>query len=115
MKTILIAFAIPSVVALLMAGAGSIFCRYRLRQYWINLLITLDQGVNTLCGGAPDETISSACYRFGARLPPKSKLWWLAYRGVNLLFFWQADHCREAYNSERDRKHLPPDLSSGSA
>lgn len=29
------------------------------RRYFLNLLIALDQGINTLIGGDPDETISS--------------------------------------------------------
>lgn len=95
------------VVFLLAALAGLVICRHRWRGYVLNLLIAVGQGINTLCGGSPDETISSACYRFGARIPPKSRLWRWAYRGVNLLFFWQVDHCRGAYNSERERKHLP--------
>ncbi len=102
--------AAPVAVFLCAAAVGSVCCRHRLKEYLLNLLIWLDQGVNTVCGGSPDETISSACYRFGARIPPKSGLWWCAYKGVNLLFFWQRDHCRGAYNSEREGKHLPQQL-----
>jgi hypothetical protein len=29
---------------------------------------------------------------------------------INALFFWQVDHCRDAYESELKRHHLPPIL-----
>ena len=123
MEIFLVILAAPVAVFLCAAVIGCVLClaradqtkapapnRHRLGEYLLNLLIAFDQLVNTLCGGSPDETISSACYRFGARLPPKSLGWRLVYRGVNLLFFWQKDHCRGAYNSERERKHLPESL-----
>jgi len=31
----------------------------KLKQYFWNILISFDQFVNTICGGDPDETISS--------------------------------------------------------
>ncbi len=31
--------------------------------YFKNVLIALDQLLNTVCGGFPDETISAVCYR----------------------------------------------------
>lgn len=65
------------------------------------VLVALDQLVNTFFGGMADETISSRLHRrrlrgsaFGAKL-------------VNRLFFWQDDHCKEAYESEMTRQHLP--------
>lgn len=32
-------------------------------RYLFNLLVALDQLVNALCNGAPDETISARCWR----------------------------------------------------
>lgn len=52
-----------------------------------------------------DETMSSFAYRLYRDRGYKH---W--YRLINHLFFWQKDHCREAYESERDRNHLPPEM-----
>lgn len=51
-----------------------------------------------------DETLSSRCHRW--RLAGIS---WPA-KAVNALFWWQNDHCRSAYESERDGRQLPPEL-----
>jgi len=65
--------------------------------------IALDQLVNTLFGGWADETISARLYR------NKQNSWyWSAwYKTVNKLFFWQTDHCLEAYKSELARTQYP--------
>ncbi len=68
-------------------------------------LIAIDQLVNTLCGGWPDETLSSRVYRH-AVLEGKAR-WRYPYRCINAVFFWQQDHCRGAYQRERTRRHLP--------
>ena len=78
-----------------------------MRKYLLNLLVALDQLINTLCGGSPDETISAVAYRKGGhRLDPLR--WRLTYRLINLLFWWQQDHCLSAYESEVTRRHLHP-------
>jgi len=59
--------------------------------------IALDQQVNALLGGSPDETLSARCHREDLAIK----------RLVNLLFFWQNDHCYQAYLSELYRKQLP--------
>lgn len=69
------------------------------------VLIALDQLINALHGGWADETISSRAYRLRHRMPYR------LYRFViDLLFFWDADHCRQAYESERLRMQAPPEL-----
>lgn len=68
----------------------------------IQVLIAVDQLINTLLGGLADETLSSRAYRHsrdGSRKWPE-KL-------INTLFFWQKDHCKTAYESELNRNHLP--------
>ena len=63
-----------------------------------NLLIAIDQVLNVLVGsGFCDETLSAFAHRKGG---------WRR-EVINALFFWQADHCAEAYWSERLRKQLP--------
>jgi len=64
-------------------------------RYFLNLLIALDQFGNALLGGDPDETISS---RFGKR--SKSNLFG---RCINLLFFWQPQHCQKSAEADEGK------------
>lgn len=48
-----------------------------------------------------DETLFSRVHR--RRLRDKSFI----AKVINFIFFWQNDHCKEAYESELKRKHLP--------
>lgn len=59
------------------------------RYFW-NLLISFDQSVNALCGGSPDETISS---RIGKRRDGRERFW---SRVVDKIFFWQKDHTKNS-------------------
>ena len=66
--------------------------------YGKSVLIALDQLVNALCGGWPDETLSSRAWRWhltGVRSWPLRLLDSIAR------FFGDKDHCRESYESER--------------
>ena len=69
------------------------------------ILVAIDQFVNTLFFFFSDETISSRSHR--AYVTGKRK--W-ARNVINALFFWQEDHCKEAYESELTRTQLPPEL-----
>lgn len=73
----------------------------KLLSYLKNTLIAFDQLCNALLFGSPDETFSARAYRL------KDDGWGLTYKGINLLFFWQEDHCKGSYTSEVIRKHLP--------
>lgn len=73
--------------------------------YGKRTLIAVDQLLNTLLGGWPDETLSSRCYRWardGVRAWPR--------RVVDGLFFWQREHCKSSYESEREGRQSPPEL-----
>ena len=81
-----------------------------------NILIALDQLANTLCGGWPDETLSSRAFRWrrdGLRHWP--------CRIIDRLFFWDTEtrggriarHCQLSYESERLRLQQPPELRGG--
>ena len=72
-------------------------------KYITNILIAFDQFLFTLFGGYPDETFSSACYRYRN----KHRIWKIIYLLVNSLFFWQKNHCFLSYESEKKRAHLP--------
>ena len=54
----------------------------------------LSQGVNCiLLGGHHDVTVSARAYLNRER----SRVWYAAYRALNAVFFWQADHCRDSW------------------
>lgn len=69
-------------------------------------LIAIDQVFNTIISvkgdgfGMADETISARAWR----LREKSMF---PYKFINMLFFWQNNHCRGAFNAEMQRKHMP--------
>lgn len=76
-----------------------------MKEYWFHVSVAFDQLLNALFCGTCDETLSSRAYRLkverGRELP---------YKIINILFFWQKDHCKEAYESEINRMHLPPQM-----
>lgn len=71
------------------------------------ILIGIDQLANTLIGGMADETVSSRAFRGYTAGKPH---WTAAYRLINLLFFWQDDHCFQAYRSEIERRQMPQEF-----
>ena len=73
--------------------------------YVKRVFIGIDQLVNALCGGWPDETLSSMAWRWhtdGVRHWP--------YYVIETLFFFDKNHCRESFESERLGRQLPPEL-----
>lgn len=73
--------------------------------YVKNLLIAVDQFVNAVLCGWPDETLSSRSWRWkidGISSIPNDI--------VNFLFFWEKEHCKNSYESERTGRQLPPEL-----
>lgn len=69
------------------------------------VLISIDQLVNAVLAGWPDETMSSRAWRWeqdGIRSWPR-KL-------IDALFFMEKEHCRQSYISEREGRQLPPEL-----
>ena len=75
-------------------------------------LIALDQLLNTVIGikgdgfGYADETLSARAWR----LRSQSNF----YRVINTIFFWQQNHCKEAYESEVNNRHLPSEYGAHS-
>jgi len=80
----------------------------RLKVYAWNLLIALDQLVNVISGGYPDETFSCRTHR---KAQAGQWFWRLLQWIIDRIFFWQAGHCREAYQSEQLRRHFPAELA----
>jgi len=66
---------------------------------WFRFLISLDQMANVvLWNGMPDETISARAWR-----EQDTSL----IKFLNLLFFWQENHCKECYEWEQQRDDMP--------
>ncbi|MCK3655816.1 DNA helicase UvrD [Pasteurellaceae bacterium Macca] len=76
------------------------------KQWLKQVFIGLDQFINTLAFGYADETISSRCYRKYILQGDKKWRWKILYHVVNGLFF-DKNHCKEAYESEIERKQYP--------
>lgn len=70
------------------------------------ILIAIDQLVNTIFGGWADETISSVAWR----KRNEGRGWRFLRCLIDGLFFWQKDHCKSAYESELERRQLPDEL-----
>ena len=69
------------------------------------VLIAIDQLVNAILAGWPDETLSSRAWRWeqdGVRVWPR--------RLIDRMFFWEQEHCYQSYISEREGRQLPPEL-----
>jgi hypothetical protein len=65
--------------------------------YLINVLVSLDQLLNVLIGGYPDETISS---RVGRNAAAGKKWALIAEKVINALFWFDPNHCRDAVELE---------------
>lgn len=72
-----------------------------LAKYILNILIALDQLLNTILFGDPDETISS---RVGKRrhLRGWKQLSWL----IDKLFFWEKYHTENSIEKDEGRDDL---------
>ena len=72
----------------------------------LQVLIAIDQTINTIFNGYADETLSSRAYR----RQHKNKFWKYGRIFIDTLFFWQEDHCYKAYQSEVERRHYPKEF-----
>ncbi len=69
------------------------------------ILIAFDQLFNAMCGGWPDETLSSRAWRWhrdGVRSWPR--------RLIDALFCWDKNHCMESFRSEKLRLQCPVEM-----
>lgn len=70
------------------------------------ILIAIDQFVNACIGGWADETLSCRAWR----QREKKRRWKIMRRVIDALFFMQKEHCRQAFESEKNRRHFPPEM-----
>lgn len=62
-------------------------------SYLTRVAAWLSQGINcVLLNGSPDQTVSARAYV--NRCDP---VWALTYHTINVIFFWQEDHCRNSH------------------
>ena len=74
-------------------------------NYWKNLLIAVDQLVNALIGGGPDEPRASRADRMAADGNP-----WPMYAIDGLAnLFGDENHCETSFKSERLHLQAPPE------
>ncbi len=71
------------------------------------IAIAADQFFNTLLGGYADETLSARSWR----MQFKKRRWMVMRILIDVIFFWQDEHCLSAFLSEKNRKHLPSEYS----
>lgn len=73
--------------------------------YSKNILIALDQLLNTIFAGSCDETLSSRAWRLEQERGRK----WPRFL-IDAILFFDTDHCYQSYLSEIERKQLPPSM-----
>ena len=73
----------------------------------MQVLISVDQTLNAFCGGWADETLSARAYRCSNK-----PHWKKAKTIIDKIFFWQDNHCLNAYLVETNRQQLPPEYRS---
>lgn len=82
---------------------------HRLLGQLKQIAIGVDQLVNTLLGGWADETLSARLYREELN----GKLWARVLRPVvDVLFFFDPDHCETSYYYELNRMQYPKEYRS---
>ena len=75
-------------------------------NYGKRTLIAVDQLINTLLGGWPDETLSSRAYR----LAIEGTTWPMRCIDAVARLFGDVNHCERSFDSERLGRQLPPEL-----
>lgn len=78
-----------------------------MKQYLKQLAIAFDQLLNVVLGGYADETLSSRAYRADRN----GKIFGKVFRPlIDTVLWFDPDHCRTSYVSERERRQLPPEF-----
>lgn len=86
----------------------------KLKLYAYHNLIAIDQLLNTLTGGAADETLSSRAYRGAVLKEHPRKRWRVIHILINAVFF-DRNHCKESYFSEVYRRQYTDDFKQDAA
>ena len=89
----------------------------RIKRYFWNILIVLDQLLNAVLAGYPDETFSARSWRKAQAGQP---FWRLLCWCIDSVFYWDCvrnaedlkikGHCQLSAESETDGNHRPSEL-----
>jgi hypothetical protein len=72
-----------------------------LNQYFWNILIAIDQFINTICGGDPDETISSRLGKWHQEGISKKSFRLIIYKVINVIVeLFQRDHFKKSIEED---------------
>lgn len=71
----------------------------KLKRYFWNILISIDQFVNTVFGGDPDETISS---RWGKHSRARGRKAW-QYYACRILHLFDKEHCLKSIEEDEGK------------
>ena len=88
-----------------------------IKEWGVQIFLALDQLANVLpppidgTVGYADETLSSHAYRMWRDEKP----WGILCHVIDMLFFWQSQHCFDSYVSETKRYQLPPEFRGSNA
>jgi hypothetical protein len=79
----------------------------KLIKYLWNILIAIDQFVNTICGGDPDETISSRLGKWAIDGENKSGIRRYIYKVVNwIVELFERDHFKKSIEEDEGSRHI---------
>ena len=85
----------------------------QLKHNLFQILVSLDQFLNcVICTIIEPNSKTWADCTFSAvcHIHYMKGRWVWVRNLVNAIFFWQEDHCKEAYESELSRAHLPVEM-----
>jgi hypothetical protein len=71
------------------------------------VFVTVSQVVNVLTGGMPDELL---CSRMWRKKNADDKVGIVMVAVLNKIFFMDENHCKESYEDEINRRHIPSAL-----
>lgn len=77
-------------------------------QWIFQILVAIDQLLNAILGGKADETLSARAHRM--RVKRHRYFYWLA-DVIDAIFFWDEDHCANAYDAEVKKRQFPDHYS----
>jgi hypothetical protein len=70
----------------------------------LEILIALDQLLNTVFGGDCDEMLSARAFRKAHF--DLSNYWNFIKNAIDFVFFWQDNHCYKCFKTEYERRQL---------
>jgi hypothetical protein len=68
------------------------------------IFVTISQVANVMTGGLPDELL---CSRMWRKKQAGHKVGIVMVKILDTIFFFDKDHCKDSYEAEINREHLP--------